>query len=167
MCSGIKDAVLKKLRKIPYWYLIAIPLLLTLIGAASNQAVLIANGDKFPVLVNDEKLTSMCAPSDASNALAAAIAKALGNAKPSHVVPKPTVKLSAPDYNSCSNGGEFIDDTHTIMTGQSRLKPLADIFDMKQAIYSVGDFFLIASDWMWDWAVLAWLVLVIREFVEA
>lgn len=43
---------MKALKRIPYWYLIVIPVLLIVLGAASNQLVLIANGGRFPVLLN-------------------------------------------------------------------------------------------------------------------
>lgn len=41
----------QKFRRLKLW-IIAIPLLLILLGAASNQLVIIANHDKFPVLLN-------------------------------------------------------------------------------------------------------------------
>lgn len=40
-----------KFRRLKLW-IIAIPLLLILLGIASNQAVIIANHDKFPVMFN-------------------------------------------------------------------------------------------------------------------
>ena len=39
-----------------YLWILLLPLSCTLIGAGSNQAVLIANGDRFPVLINATKL---------------------------------------------------------------------------------------------------------------
>jgi hypothetical protein len=36
-------------------WILAVPLTLTLVGAAMNQAVLIANHDKFPVMLNERK----------------------------------------------------------------------------------------------------------------
>lgn len=44
------------LNRIPYWKLVAIPALLYMLGAASNQAVLIANGGRFPVQVTPAAL---------------------------------------------------------------------------------------------------------------
>ena len=46
----------QKLFKIPYWYLIAIPLLSIGLGTMSNQVVLWDNFDKFPVMYNAEKV---------------------------------------------------------------------------------------------------------------
>ncbi len=149
----------KFLSKVPYWYLIAIPLLLTFMGAASNQAVLIANGDKFPVMASEEKLQKYCQPQEASDSLSAVIAKALAGRSA-------IVKETAPDPYTCSNGGEFLDEVHVIMTPKSHLRPLADIFDMHDGIYSIGDFSLMLGEWIMGWAPLAWIVLVIRKFIE-
>jgi hypothetical protein len=46
-----KDYMLSFLRK-TYLWLLAVPLLCTVLGATSNQIVLIANHDTFPVSVN-------------------------------------------------------------------------------------------------------------------
>lgn len=50
--------MLKFLRK-TYLYVLAIPLLFTILGAASNQLVLYANHDTFPVSVNLVKAREM------------------------------------------------------------------------------------------------------------
>jgi hypothetical protein len=42
----------KLLKRIPYWQLIALPILAMFLGAASNQVVLIANDGRFPVQLN-------------------------------------------------------------------------------------------------------------------
>jgi hypothetical protein len=141
----------KLIQRIPYWYLIAIPLLFTFLGAASNQLVLIANGDRFPVLVNQEQITKSCTPDSKTP-------------EPDYFsILGPVTRV---DPYACSNGGEFLDDTHVIMTDQSHLKILADIFDMHAATYSIGDFLLMLGSWMRDWAGIAWIVLVIRKFLE-
>jgi hypothetical protein len=145
--------MLKFLKKVPYWYLIAIPLLSFGLGAASNQAVLIANGDKFPVMVNAEKIQKWCAPAIDADPLSALIR---------HIMHTETAK----DPNSCTNGGVFLDGVHTIMRPKDHLKFLADIFDLG-SIYSIGDFGIILGSWMWDWSLIAWVVLVIRKFIEA
>lgn len=38
-----------------YLYILLVPILFTFLGAASNQLVLVANGDTFPVLVNSAR----------------------------------------------------------------------------------------------------------------
>jgi len=125
------------LRKIPYWYLIAVPVLLIGLGAASNQAVLITNHGKFPVLINEAQAEKYC-PRD------------------------PDITGAA----YCGNGGEFIDGEHTVMNQHSRLKFLSDIFNMKHSIMSIGDFLLVLGEWIWDWSRLAWLVLVVRKLAS-
>lgn len=67
----------QKLFKIPYWYLIAIPLLSIGLGTVSNQVVLWDNFDKFPVMYNAEKVHKSCQPQEASDKMAADIIKAL------------------------------------------------------------------------------------------
>jgi hypothetical protein len=145
----------KLLKKLPYWYLIAIPLLSLGLGAASNQAVLIANGDKFPVMVNAEKIHKACAPAIDADPLSALIRNIMH-----------TETAKDPDPNSCTNGGVFLDGVHTIMQPKDHLKFLADIFDLG-SIYSIGDFGIILGSWMWDWSLSAWVVLVLRKFIEA
>lgn len=49
--------MLSFLRK-TYLYVLAIPVLLIVLGAASNQAVLIANHGKFPVMLNAQKVAA-------------------------------------------------------------------------------------------------------------
>jgi hypothetical protein len=158
----------QKLFKIPYWYLIAIPLLSIGLGTVSNQVVLWSNGDKFPVMYNAEKIHESCTPKEASDKLAADIIKALtgqgagtpGKTNNLHL------DLSAPDANACANGGIFLDDIHVIMNKDSKLKFLADIWDFHDVTYSIGDFMLMFADWMLGWSVIAWLALVIRKFIE-
>jgi len=139
----------KLLQKVPYWQLIAVPLLLLFIGAASNQAVLIANGDKFPVLINQEQIVQACTP---------AVDKSPFDSMP---LVTPSV-----DINTCANGGEFLDDSHVIMTSKSHLNILADIFDFHDATYSIGDLLMMLGSWMRGWSFVAWVVLVIRKFLE-
>ena len=158
----------QKLFKIPYWYLIAIPLLSIGLGTVSNQVVLWDNFDKFPVMYNAEKIHESCTPKEASDKLATDIIKALtgqgagtpGKTNNLHL------QLSAPDPNICANGGVFLDDIHVIMTKDSKLKALADIWDFHDMTYSIGDFMLMFADWMLGWSVIAWLALVIRKLIE-
>jgi hypothetical protein len=155
----------QKLFKIPYWYLIAIPLLSIGLGTVSNQVVLWSNHDQFPVMYNDEKIHQSCqtpdptAPTDLLTLLMGP--KAPKKDAPSILKPQP-----AKDADLCQNGGIFLDDTHVIMTKDSKLKFLADIWDFHEVTYSIGDFFLMFAEWMLSWAPLAWLVLVIRKFIE-
>jgi hypothetical protein len=160
----------KKLFKIPYFYLIAIPLLSIGLGTVSNQIVLWDNFDKFPVMYNAEKVHESCQPREAADKMAAEIIKALTGQKKSAAPNKTNnlgLELSAPDPNVCANGGIFLDDMHVIMNKDSKLKFMADIWDFHDVTYSIGDFMLMFADWMLGWSVIAWLALIIRKFIEA
>ena len=149
------------LKRVPYWYLIAIPLLLTFMGAASNQAVLIANGDTFPVMVNPVAKAAHCRSTEMAD-----IIKAITQVAPPTIVEKPKALRAQPAPIACGAGGEYLDDVHVVMNSQSRLKFMADVFDMHDGIYSIGDFALILGDWIWSWSVFAWLVLAVRKLIE-
>ena len=121
--------MLKFLRKTSL-YILAIPVLTFMLGLASNQVVLIANHDTFPVMVNGRKLAQF---------EAAAAAK------------EPDFRFR-PMPARVENGAVMLDDIHCNMTKDTHLNALADIFDLKTAIYSVGDALLELGTWMWVFA---------------
>jgi len=130
-----------KLRKFPYWYLIAIPVLSIFLGSASNQAVKVANHGKFPVMINQSFYSEFCViPPDADPELVATI-----------------------PASSCYKGGDMLDKEHSIMGPNSHLKALADIFPLGDSIYSVGDGFINFGEWMLTFSPLAWLFLTVRK----
>jgi hypothetical protein len=133
MCVRFFD-VFNFLRKTSL-YILAVPVLFTFLGAASNQAVIIANHDRFPVMVNDVKLEEMTAPK----------APTVLNL----FVPAPVLKM---------DGAVMLDDTHCNMTAETHLNALADIFDMKDAIYSIG--------WLWAFAPPLFVFDVTRKLRE-
>jgi hypothetical protein len=124
-------------------YLLAVPALIFFMGAASNQVVLIANNDTFPVLVNDLKLKAMTAPEAPADF--------------NFFVPAPVLKM---------DGVVMLDDTHCNMTSKTHLNALADIFDMKDAIYSIGDFMLMLGSWLWSFAPPLFVFDVVRKLRE-
>jgi hypothetical protein len=71
-----------------------------------------------------------------------------------------------PDYAKevFYDGIEFIDPIHTVMRKEDHVKFLCDIFNLHDGTYSIGDFFAISADWLWDKFSIAWLALVIRKF---
>lgn len=85
-------------------------------GAASNQLVLFANDDKFPVMVNQKHLSSFTNAVDA-------------------------------------NG--MIDSVHCVMTHQTHLNVLADIFDFHTTVKSIGDLLM---DWSEEYGVFMWVI---------
>ena len=117
-------------------YLLAIPALFFFLGAASNQVVLIANHDKFPVMLNDTK--------------SAVIADDLKGAEIPPLI-----------YHAVVKDG-MIDNTHCLMTQQTHLNALADVFDLG-SIYSVGDFLLMLADWLWAFMPCLFVFDVVRK----
>ena len=103
------------------WVLLA-PYAVSYMGFASNQLVLIANHDKFPVLLNEKARTS---------------------------------------FNPDANG--LIDERHCVMTKQTHLNALADIFDLHTAWYSVGDGLLFTGEWLESFCFFVWVALVIQK----
>ena len=135
---------MKFLRKFPYWYLLAIPVLLFGLGIMSNQAVLVANHGKFPVMMNAAWMDKYCS---------------LKQADPEEIADIPAI--------ACAKGGEMIDEVHSVMGPNSHLKVLADIFPLGRAIYSIGDGFIYLGDWLMSFAPIAWLALVLRKLFVA
>jgi hypothetical protein len=107
-------------------YILAIPFLFTFLGAASNQLVLIKNHDTFPVMVNDKKLQTMTDPKEKSV----------------------EIKFTKPNPAEQADGTIYLDDTHVAMTPYTHLNFLADVFDLKDGIYSIGDFLLMLGEWL-------------------
>jgi hypothetical protein len=122
--------VFKLIRTTALWILL-IPAGLIFAGAASNQAVLIANHDTFPVLLNKGKT------------LQAAEAEAKSN----------------PDVVA---DGE-IDNIHCIMTNKTHLNYLADIFDLQDGVYSIGDLSMEFGEFLWVYAPYLWAFVTIQK----
>ena len=108
-------------------YILAIPVLFTFLGAASNQLVLVANHDSFPVMLNDKKLRDMTKKDEEQFI---------------------KVQFLAPTPAYEANDVVMLDDVHCNMTSETHLNFLADIFDLKDAIYSIGDFMLMLGEWL-------------------
>lgn len=132
-----------KLRKFPYWYLIVIPALLYGLGIASNQAVLISNHEKFPVMMNAVMIAKDCDSSDY---------------KPEELEPIPEV--------ACIKGGEMIDLKHSIMGPNSHLKVLSDIFLVGGRSLSIGDMLLDLGEWLFRFSSVLWLALTVRKLAS-
>ena len=131
--------MLKFLRKTSL-YILAVPVMLFMLGSASNQAVLWANHDKFPVMVNTLKERVM-------------VAQAQANYK----------ELAAEAGIDPTLPAGMIDDTHCVMTDKTHLNFLADVFDMKTAIYSIGDFSLMLGEWLFGFAPFLFAFDVVRK----
>jgi hypothetical protein len=125
------------------WILLG-PYVILGLGAVSNQAVLIANHDKFPVMVNARKLDVMLNPSPPGP-----LATLLGILEPA---PK-------------GDKGEdrMIDDIHCVMTPVTHLNFLADIFDLHNATYSIGDLLMILGEQIGSFTPIIWGTLIFKK----
>ena len=124
-------------------YILALPLLLIVLGAASNQVVLIANHDTFPVMLNDKKTQAMTVE---QKFVASPILK-----------PQPAMEEA--------DGTVMLDDVHCVMTHKTHLNALADVFDLG-SIYSIGDFALILGDYLWAFAPFLFVFDATRKLVK-
>ena len=127
-------------------YLLAIPVLSIGIGTASNQLVLFANNDKFPVMWNaykvaqyDLMLHKVAASKD-----------------------KDAAEQAGFDIVALEEDG-FIDDTHCVMTPDTHLNLLGDIVDLKDATYSVGDGLIELGEWLGSFSLFLFLFDVVRK----
>ena len=125
-------------------YILAIPVLFTCLGAASNQVVLIANHDTFPVMVNAKKLQEMTGPRE-----------------------QKAINFNKPQPAFETEDAVMLDEVHCAMTSKTHLNALADIFDMKDAIYSIGDFMLMLGDWLWAFAPFVFVFDVARKLAKS
>ncbi len=141
---------MNKLRKLfrssCLWILLA-PYAIFGLGVASNQAVLWANHDKFPVLLNARKLDKILSQDQEQDLLTI-----LG------IKPKaPIAKTPDPDG--------MLDDVHCQMTSKTHLNALADVFDLG-SIYSIGDFTLYLGEWLMGFTPFVWGYAVIKKLYE-
>ena len=151
---------LKILRSSFLWVLLA-PFAVQGIGAASNQAVLIANHDQFPVMVNPVKLEELrpLKHGDEEDTVADIVAALTGTKKPAAKKPSALVIIA--------DDAGMLDEVHCIMTDQTHLNFLADVFDMHDGIYSIGDFVLMLGEWMYGFCPLVFVALVFKKCWDA
>ena len=125
-------------------WILLLPVATIVTGAASNQAVLIANGDKFPVMVNPVKLDYF-GKEHAND-------EAKAKPSPNQEEPKRSTSLvTLPD------GTVMIDDVHCWMSKKTHLNFMADIFDFRsEGIESIGDMGIEFGNWMWIYAPYIW-----------
>ena len=137
--------MLSLLRKSALWILLA-PWALTLGGAASNQLVLHANQDRFPVMWNEYKVNKYVMHLES-----------IIQGKD-----KDAARLAAFELEALREA-DYLDDTHVVMSNKTHLNLLADIFDLHDATYSIGDALIYLGDWAWDFAPFVWGFEVIRR----
>ena len=59
-----------------------------------------------------------------------------------------------------------MDDVHSVMGHNSRLKFLADYINLQTAIYSPGDGLIELGEWAWGFAPMLWIFLAARRLYE-
>jgi hypothetical protein len=129
--------VFKFLRKSLLYILLA-PYAVTGLGIVSNQAVLNANNDTFPVRINPVKLYDWSHEGAAMHIL-----------PPTEQTPKGVVFIN--------------DNMHIVMNSTTHLNWLADIFDFHTHIYSIGDFLIELGGWLDGFALPLWAGAVLRK----
>lgn len=127
------------LRLTRLWILL-LPIAFTFTGAASNQLVLAANHDKFPVMVNERKLREFEQHDRQDQNVIQALGSLVG------------IDIQAPPVNDDG----MLDDVHCVMTSATHLNFLADWIDLPEATYSPGDLLLELGDWSMNYAPLLW-----------
>lgn len=137
--------MLKFLKKTALWIL-AVPVLFLFLGNVSNQAVLVANHDKFPVMWNDYKVAQY----------AFQIEEVADNPE------NPESAQAQFDMVALKEEG-FLDDTHCVMTSKTRLNFLADWIDFGDATYSPGDFLLMLGEEGMKYFPILWAAVVISR----
>jgi hypothetical protein len=134
----------KWLKKTALW-IIAVPMLVFGLGAASNQLVLAVNKDRFPVMWNTYKVVNY--------------EMELMKATQSE---DPDVALKARfDLEALMQGG-YLDDTHVVMTSKTHLNFLADWIDLG-SIYSPGDMLLYLGEYGMGYSSVVWMVVVLGK----
>jgi hypothetical protein len=136
--------MLNFLRKTALWILFT-PALIFGTGVASNQAVLVANHDRFPVMWNSYKAES----------LALSIEKAANSDDPAEA------EQAAFDLEALHDG--YLDDTHVLMTSKTHLNFLADWIDLKSATYSIGDLLIDIGEFGLKYAPVVWLTVAVQR----
>jgi hypothetical protein len=126
------------LRKTALWIVLA-PCLTLGTGLTSNQLVLWANHDTFPVMLNTAKVNLYHMKLEQA-------AEAGDD--------EAQVGLALLEHG-------YLDDTHVIMTPSTHLNFLADVFDLRAATYSIGDFLLMLGEWSMSLSPFVWATVVI------
>src|SRR5579872_966911 len=123
--------MLKFLRKTLLW-MVLIPYAFTWGGTLSNQAVLWANNDTFPVRINLVKLMEW---SDGGKG----------------------IKVIPPDFDPAHpDGAVMLDNIHCLMTNKTHLNWLADNFDFHQSIESIGDLLIDLGQFSGQYMPILW-----------
>ena len=120
-------SALQFLRTTALWLLL-LPVATGFTGITLNQAVLIANHDKFPVMIN-EKIASH----------------------------------QSEDGTPLVDKYGMLDNEHCVMTSETHLNILADIFDMKDSYVSIGDILIDVGSNTWNFFLFGWIFVAVNK----
>jgi hypothetical protein len=118
-------------------WILALPLFLVFVGAASNEAVFAANDGVFPVRYNAAKMA--------------------------HAWELCQAKGADPDCLLLLTHYGMLDTRHGVMTSAHHLVFLADWIDLGGDIYSPGDLLLELGEFLMDWTPYIWGFLMISD----
>lgn len=119
-------------------YIILAPYAVTGLGIISNQVVLNANNDAFPVRINPVKLYDWSQKGTKMHIL-----------PPTPETPKGVVFIN--------------DNMHIVMNSTTHFNWLADIFDFHTHIYSIGDFAQDLGEWAAEFTPFLWAGAILRK----
>ena len=138
------------MRKTFLWVAL-LPLAVTYLGTLSNQAVLWANHDAFPVMINPVKLQQFTGGQPVADTTDPTGGRQI--AQGGHVFVLP-------------DGRVMVDPVHCVMTKSTHLNWLADIFDFHDSIQSIGDLLIGVGEWLSGFAYYVWAILVIGALAK-
>jgi len=140
------------LRKTMLW-IILLPWAIFGVGVASNQLVLVANHGKFPIM---ETQTQTASIRSVQIIRIAELEQEIKDGEDSSDQDESLAEIAILE-TALKEG--MIDDVHCFMTDKTRLNWLADIFNLRIAIFSVGDGMLNAAEAMQTYCLFAWILL--------
>lgn len=106
-------------------WIVVLPYAFQFTGVGLNQLVIVANHDKFPVMINEDVRAAY-----------------------------------KPDVNG------MLDKEHCVMTSQTHLNMLADVFALGDW-YSIGDGFIYLGEWLKTFCIFVWMALTIQKLKAA
>src|ERR1700678_3444009 len=131
------------LRKTALWILLA-PVAIWGAGLCSNQLVLFANHDTFPVMLSEAKVYDLHIKLEKEEIKV--LEKCKAEAKKCDKDATQDALSDLRIKEEMLNHG-YLDDVHVIMTSDTHLNWLADVFDLYNT-YSIGDFLLMLGEWL-------------------
>jgi hypothetical protein len=150
-------AVQDFLRK-TYLWVIVLPFLIALLGVSSNQVVLIANSDTFPVMINPKKAAEVSKYDPCTSGPDGMDQKVTGKSFSVW-----NTRYDA-DLAKCpiTDASGMLDESHCWMNfngKKTHLNALADIIDVQDSIMSIGDVLIVSGFNLIEFGAVLWVFL--------